>query len=271
MAINVFRHIRNNIGLFLFSMVLGILLGFAILYASHAGLEYSSTDNFCEFCHVHPHATYSWKKSTHYKNKSGTIVHCVDCHLPPGGLYYLTEKARLGIRDSYGAVFKDKEKIDWDAKSVLEHAATYTYDASCMKCHQDLYSLGLTPKGVKAHEYYMKQPEKVRCINCHIAVGHYQEKPAEEITIGEEMPKIERPKRPVDSDEFVSYTQTIPETDVTFDMIAIPGGTFMMGSPDSEPYRDPDEGPQREVKISPFWMGEIEVSWREFNVFYTRT
>ena len=28
-----------------------------------------------------------------------------------------------------------------------------------------------------------------------------------------------------------NYTETIPETTVKFDMIAIPGGTFQMGSP----------------------------------------
>ena len=36
----------------------------------------------------------------------------------------------------------------------------------------------------------------------------------------------------------------------------ISGGTFTMGSPDSEQGRKEDEGPQHQVKISPFWMGK---------------
>ena len=254
-----------------YQVFIGLLLGLGAVLLGHTGLVYTSTDNFCEVCHVHPHVTYSWKKSTHYKNKSGVVIHCVECHLPPGGVRYVTEKARLGIRDTYGYLFKDKESINWDAKSTIEYSVSYMYDASCIKCHQDLYSLELTPKGVEAHEYYMKSPEKLRCINCHITVGHYREEPVEEIDYlaGEKLP--ERPERPRDVDEFTDYTQTLPDTDVTFDMIAINGGTFTMGSPDSEPFRQPDEGPPRTVKVSSFWMGEIEVSWREWEVFYSRT
>ena len=253
-----------------YQVIFGILLGLIIVYAGHTGINYTSTDEFCGVCHVHPHSTYSWKKSTHYKNKSGVVIHCVECHLPPGGIRYFTEKARLGIRDAYGTLFKDIESINWDAKSTREYAVSYTYDASCIKCHQDLYSLDLKPKGVEAHEYYMETPENLICISCHITVGHYHDKPVEEIDyLAEEI--IERPVRPVDSDEFIDYTQTIPGTDVTFDMIAIKSGTFTMGSTESEPYRLPDEGPQRTVQVSSFWMGEIEVSWREWEVFYSQT
>ena len=58
-----------------------------------------------------------------------------------------------------------------------------------------------------------------------------------------------------------SYTQDIPGTRLQFDMVAIPGGKFSMGSPVGEQGRDEDEGPQHQVKISPFWMGKHEVTW----------
>jgi len=63
------------------------------------------------------------------------------------------------------------------------------------------------------------------------------------------------------------YTQVIPGTDVEFGMVPIPGGTFKMGSPESEEGRLEDEGPQHEVKIEPFWMGKHEVTWKEFRNF----
>ena len=53
-------------------------------------------------------------------------------------------------------------------------------------------------------------------------------------------------------------------------MIAIPGGTFSMGSPDDEPLRNADEGPVRKVKIDSFYMAEIEVSWDEYLAFMPR-
>lgn len=71
--------------------------------------------------------------------------------------------------------------------------------------------------------------------------------------------------------EFVNYTENIPGSPVSFNMIAIPGGTFNMGSPDDEPFRRPDEGPVREVEISPFFMAEIEVTWDEYLAFYAQT
>ena len=64
-----------------------------------------------------------------------------------------------------------------------------------------------------------------------------------------------------------AYTNTIAGTRVTFAMVPIPGGEFVMGSPDTEPGRKPDEGPQHKVKISPFWMGQCEVTWNEYELF----
>jgi formylglycine-generating enzyme required for sulfatase activity len=64
-----------------------------------------------------------------------------------------------------------------------------------------------------------------------------------------------------------SYEETIPGTTVTFQMAAIPGGRFQMGSPDSEAKRKADEGPRHEVKIAPFWMGVTEVTWDLYRLF----
>jgi len=63
------------------------------------------------------------------------------------------------------------------------------------------------------------------------------------------------------------YTNTIPGTRVSYSMVPIPAGEFTMGSPESEPNRKPDEGPQIKVKISPFWMGQFEVTWNEYELF----
>ncbi|HEV2391908.1 MAG TPA: formylglycine-generating enzyme family protein [Verrucomicrobiae bacterium] len=63
------------------------------------------------------------------------------------------------------------------------------------------------------------------------------------------------------------YTNTIPGTRVKFVMEPIPAGEFIMGSPDNEAGRKPDEGPQHKVKISPFWMEQCEVTWNEYELF----
>ncbi len=64
-----------------------------------------------------------------------------------------------------------------------------------------------------------------------------------------------------------AYTNFIPGSEVTYQMVPIPAGEFLMGSPDSEKDRKPDEGPQHQVKISPFWMSPYEVTWEEYLLF----
>lgn len=67
--------------------------------------------------------------------------------------------------------------------------------------------------------------------------------------------------------EMKPYTQQIIGTDVTFDMVPIPGGKFKMGSPEDEADRKDDEGPQFEAAIEPFWMGKCEVTWEEYELW----
>lgn len=63
------------------------------------------------------------------------------------------------------------------------------------------------------------------------------------------------------------YVSKIPKTGVPYDMVAIRGGEFLMGSPPDEPKRKDDEGPQVRVKVSPFWMARYETSWDQYDPF----
>lgn len=52
---------------------------------------------------------------------------------------------------------------------------------------------------------------------------------------------------------------------VTLELVWIPAGSFLMGSPESEQGRENDEGPQHEVTISAgFWMGKHEVTQEQW-------
>lgn len=248
----------------------GFILGIGAIFLGNHALKITATDRFCDICHTHPHVVDSWKKSTHYKNESGVVTHCVDCHLPPEGWPYLREKARLGVRDAYGALFKDVKRINWEAKSSLENAVHYTFDASCSRCHSDLFSKNLSSKGVDAHVYYLKNTASVRCINCHLQVGHYQEMAKVDSAILAKKPqkRILIARRPLLNVPFENYTETLPASQVTFEMIAIPGGKFLMGSPETESCRETDEGPQRQVTLSQFWMSKTEVSWAEWERYF---
>jgi formylglycine-generating enzyme required for sulfatase activity len=64
------------------------------------------------------------------------------------------------------------------------------------------------------------------------------------------------------------YEQSIPNTSAKFKMVPIPAGKFTMGSSSTETGREEDEGPQKSVELSAFWMGAHEVTFEEWDAFF---
>ncbi|MEQ9582877.1 MAG: SUMF1/EgtB/PvdO family nonheme iron enzyme, partial [Arenibacter sp.] len=56
-----------------------------------------------------------------------------------------------------------------------------------------------------------------------------------------------------------AFTEKIPATDISFDMVLIPEGTFEMGSPENQVNRKADEGPMKTVELDAFYMGKYEL------------
>ncbi len=88
-----------------------------------------------------------------------------------------------------------------------------------------------------------------------------------------EPPAGEPPPLAIDGAEAASpaamraYLERIPNTAVSFRMLPIPGGKFLMGSPAAEAGREDQEGPQVPVTLAPFWMEEHELTWDEYRIF----
>ncbi len=59
------------------------------------------------------------------------------------------------------------------------------------------------------------------------------------------------------------YLQKIDGTKLSFEMKAIPGGSFLMGSN----HGSADEKPAHKVELDPFWMSKVEVTWDIFEPF----
>lgn len=91
---------------------------------------------------------------------------------------------------------------------------------------------------------------------------------ADELPLGivKEKPKTGRFVK-TDVGYMVPYKARIPGSDVEFEMVPVPGGEFLLGSPESEKGRSPNEGPQIRVKVKPFWIGKYEVTWKEYDEY----
>ncbi len=59
------------------------------------------------------------------------------------------------------------------------------------------------------------------------------------------------------------YTESIPGTVVTFDMVRVPAGEITMPDPAKK-------GATKTVKVGPFWMGKTEVTWDAYDIFVFR-
>ena len=267
------KRTNNTLAAILGCLLLGGCIGLAFL-AADAG---TSSNAYCMSCHYHEEADMLWKQSPHYINGSGVVTDCIACHLPPkeqGVIPYYMIKARMGAKDIWSKLTKDKDEIDWAAKRDVEYAAGMVRDASCLKCHANLFPEGVTDDGIAAHLYYEENVEKLglSCISCHLNAGHY----IEGYTHGKLQGKIDTGsdivyEKAAEVTAFEDFTETVPGTGAAIDMVAIPGGEFLLGSPDKEAQRQADEGPQKRVRLSPFFMARTEITWTQYWNFYNET
>jgi sulfatase modifying factor 1 len=70
------------------------------------------------------------------------------------------------------------------------------------------------------------------------------------------------------------YTETVTTENgekISFDMVLIPGGTFLMGSPANEAGRQDHEGPQHKVSLDAFYLCPTETTIELFMAYYSET
>lgn len=259
-------------------IVAGLIIGGSLAIGTNVLFHCTSTNESCNSCHIHPDSYTSWKKSVHYNSTGGVSTDCVECHLPPSGTReYYTAKVKTGLKDIWSYTTKDSSEINWAAKNELEHAQKFVYNKSCVKCHTSIFPARLSDDGVTAHLYYEENAEKLdlQCISCHLNVGHYDPNYSHSklSTIPTARKENNQPvfEAATEVSGYVDFTEKIPGTTVSFNMKAIPGGTFKMGSPSDEQLRKDDEGPIRDVTLSPFLMSEIEVTWDQYWAFFAET
>ncbi len=168
------------------------LVGLIIAYITTIAVKETSGVNFCSSCHSMQPMANAYLNSVHGGfGKSGFVAKCADCHLPHDSLHgYLIQKVRTGIHDVVTEITKDTYNIDW--KEKREERRHFTYDSSCLHCHENLLrATKPNKKAFLAHKAYFSGKLKVEvdhkkvpamCVDCHKYVGHYE--------LGKELDKI---------------------------------------------------------------------------------
>ena len=70
------------------------------------------------------------------------------------------------------------------------------------------------------------------------------------------------------TDSFKGYKQNIPGSPIECTLVPIAGGKFTMGSTAKSKGYKADEGPAKEITLSPFYMSATEVTYDEYDAFF---
>lgn len=248
-------------------LVLSLVVIYLLSVVVKKADAYTASSEFCNQCHVHPQASTSWQQSMHHDDSTKTYVSCVACHLPPKGEGYYKEKVKTGWQHFYSYLRTDSFAFNWTEKSQPEFAVRHTFEASCIKCHPSLFPVHISKNGEEAHLHYQLHRDELHCINCHMDAGHGpRQSHTHNLALFQ---KTEQPNQKVYEHssvitDFENFREQIPGSTVAFDMVVIPGGSYVMGS--SRANAGEDEDTVR-VTVSSFFMGKIEVTWDEYMAF----
>ena len=104
--------------------------------------------------------------------------------------------------------------------------------------------------------------------SCLIAAGEEALPNANLLPTTKAIYELIRKKADLEEKEMKAYKDKVSlAEDAEIEFLPIPAGEFLLGSPANETDRAADEGPQRKIKIEPFWMAKVETTWNLYRPF----
>ncbi len=174
--------------------VLILFAGMLLLAGAVGGfttaVESTNSLAFCISCHDMQTNYEEYKKTVHFRNRSGVRAVCSDCHVPKRNWFSEMERKVAAARDVWGeiiGVIDTKEKFDANrlAMARREWARMKESDSvGCRNCHSfeamDVDAQDKSARG-KHTRAALAETHKT-CIECHKGIAHDLPKVAEEET-----------------------------------------------------------------------------------------
>jgi len=141
-------------------------------------MEYTNTLKFCVSCHEMKQLVYpEYKKTIHYKNRTGVRVVCSDCHLPKDWTAKLVRKIKATNEIYHKVIGSIDTKEKFEAKR-LELAKTVwasmkeSDSKECRNCHS-FQAMDFQKQSRRGREKMEKAKAKSEtCIDCHKGIAH---------------------------------------------------------------------------------------------------
>lgn len=160
----------------------GLVFGILFWGALNTALEYTNRVEFCLSCHEMTIPYEEYKKTAHYKNRTGTTVTCADCHVPssktPGDYTRKVMRKIEAVRDIYGHMIgriDTPEKFEAYRLTMAERewARMAAADSQeCRNCHK-FETMDFDKQKKRAWRKHEEAIEdKITCIECHKGVAH---------------------------------------------------------------------------------------------------
>ena len=151
----------------------GVVLGALAVLGIDYSLDATATDEFCGTCHEN-NATREWRESAHYRNPSGFVAGCADCHLPRELVPKMLRKTKGATKEVWGHVTgliatPEKYEARRRAMAEAEWARLRANGAQeCRNCHRPDLMADRSKGGMHKDALGSGQV----CIDCHKGVAH---------------------------------------------------------------------------------------------------
>lgn len=151
--------------------------GAAAVLAGAEALHRTNTQAFCVSCHSMQTVFEEHRASLHYRNASGVMATCADCHVPEALGPQLFAKA-VAVKDVVHEVLgtiDTPEKFEarrWRLASAVWRKMEATDSRECRGCHV-FSQMDFERQGARtARRHQRAEREGRTCISCHKGVAH---------------------------------------------------------------------------------------------------
>lgn len=156
---------------------LGALGGVVLAMLASAALHRTNTQAFCVSCHSMQTVFEEHRHSQHYRNASGVMATCADCHVPEALGPQLVAKvvaAKDVVHEALGTI-DTPEKFEarrWRLASIVWRKMEATDSRECRACHA-FSQMDYEQQGRRTAKRHQRAEREGRtCIACHKGVAH---------------------------------------------------------------------------------------------------
>lgn len=154
------------------------ILGILFWTGFNTAMDLTNNETFCISCHEMENNVYQeYKKTVHYRNRTGVRATCPDCHVPKDWIHKTIRKinATNELFHKIIGTIDTKEKFDSKRLQLAEYVWKTMRDndsRECRNCHSFEY-MALNKQDHKSNEKHKSALErKMTCIECHMGIAH---------------------------------------------------------------------------------------------------